>query len=457
MQIALEPKQGASNRFVTEKKSMVTFESLVDRSDRLAIVGLGYVGLPLAVQLSEHFEVVGYDLKVDRVSELRSGRDRTLEVPDEELKKASVLFTSNEEDLSKCRLIIVAVPTPIDKYRIPDLSPLRNASIAVGRRMVKGSCVVYESTVYPGATEEVCVPILETESGFKLGTDFTVGYSPERINPGDRLHRLENIVKIVSGFDDQTARFLSRVYGKVVKAGIHVASSIKVAEAAKVIENTQRDLNIALMNELAMIFDIMGIDTHEVLDAAGTKWNFLKFFPGLVGGHCIGVDPYYLTFKAESLGYHPEMILSGRRINDNMGKYIAERTVKLLIAEGRLVRGSAVAVLGITFKENVPDIRNTRVVDIIRELKDYGIRVLVHDPLADREEASRYYNITLEDWEQMAGVDAVIMAVVHDEYRQMGLQQIAGLCSNSTPLMVDVKGGFNPSEAKRHSIIYWRL
>ncbi|OGP62543.1 MAG: GDP-mannose dehydrogenase [Deltaproteobacteria bacterium RBG_13_49_15] len=436
---------------------MVTFESLVDRSDRLAVVGLGYVGLPLAVQLSEHFEVVGYDLKVDRVSELRSGRDRTLEVPDEELKKASVLFTSNEEDLSKCRLIIVAVPTPIDKYRIPDLSPLRNASIAVGRWMVKGSCVVYESTVYPGATEEVCVPILETESGFKLGTDFTVGYSPERINPGDRLHRLENIVKIVSGFDDQTARFLSRVYGKVVKAGIHVASSIKVAEAAKVIENTQRDLNIALMNELAMIFDIMGIDTHEVLDAAGTKWNFLKFFPGLVGGHCIGVDPYYLTFKAESLGYHPEMILSGRRINDNMGKYIAERTVKLLIAEGRLVRGSAVAVLGITFKENVPDIRNTRVVDIIRELKDYGIRVLVHDPLADREEASRYYNITLEDWEQMAGVDAVIMAVVHDEYRQMGLQQIAGLCSNSTPLMVDVKGGFNPSEAKRHSIIYWRL
>jgi UDP-N-acetyl-D-galactosamine dehydrogenase len=284
-----------------------------------------------------------------------------------------------------------------------------------------------------------------------------VGYSPERINPGDRQHRLENIVKIVSGSDDQTAQFLSRVYGKVVKAGIHVASSIKVAEAAKVIENTQRDLNIALMNELAMIFDIMGIDTHEVLDAAGTKWNFLKFLPGLVGGHCIGVDPYYLTFKAESLGYHPEMILSGRRINDNMGKYIAERTVKLLIGEGRQVRGSAVAVLGITFKENVPDIRNTRVVDIIRELKDYGIRVLVHDPLADREEARRYYNITLEDWEQMAGVDAVIMAVVHDEYRQMGLQQIAGLCSNSTPLVVDVKGGFNPSEAKRHSIIYWRL
>ncbi|MFH1103039.1 MAG: nucleotide sugar dehydrogenase [Pseudomonadota bacterium] len=436
---------------------MVTIESLVDRSDRLAIVGLGYVGLPLAVQLSEHFEVVGYDLKVDRVSELRAGRDRTLEVPDKELKKARVLFTSNEEDLSKCRLIIVAVPTPIDKYRIPDLSPLRNASIAVGRRMTKGSCVVYESTVYPGATEEVCVPILENESGFKFGTDFIVGYSPERINPGDRQHRLENIVKIVSGSDDQTAQFLSRVYGKVVKAGIHVASSIKVAEAAKVIENTQRDLNIALMNELAMIFDIMGIDTHEVLDAAGTKWNFLKFLPGLVGGHCIGVDPYYLTFKAESLGYHPEMILSGRRINDNMGKYIAERTVKLLIGEGRQVRGSAVAVLGITFKENVPDIRNTRVVDIIRELKDYGIRVLVHDPLADREEARRYYNITLEDWEQMAGVDAVIMAVIHDEYRQMGLQQIAGLCSNSTPLVVDVKGAFNPSEAKQHSIIYWRL
>ncbi|MEW5908286.1 MAG: nucleotide sugar dehydrogenase [Thermodesulfobacteriota bacterium] len=436
---------------------MVTFESLMNRTDRMAVVGMGYVGLPLAVTLSKHFEVIGYDLKRDRIEELRVGHDRTLEVPDEELKTARIIYTDNEELLSKCRFIIVAVPTPIDKYRIPDLNPLRGASTSVGKRMTKGTCVVYESTVYPGATEEICVPILEKESGLKFGIDFAAGYSPERINPGDRKHRLENIIKIVSGCNEETTQLLSRVYRQVVKAGVHVASSIKVAEAAKVIENTQRDLNIALMNELAMIFDIMGIDTHEVLEAAGTKWNFLKFVPGLVGGHCIGVDPYYLTFKAESLGYHPEMILSGRRINDNMGKYIAERAVKLLIADGRQVRGSTVTILGITFKENVPDIRNTKVVDIINELKDYGIRVLVHDPLADPGEASRYYHVDLKDWSQLSGSDAVIIAVVHNAYREMGLQRIASLCSNSTPLVVDVKGAFDPAEAKEHSIQYWRL
>ena len=436
---------------------MVTYESLIHRKDRLAIVGLGYVGLPLAVAMSRHFDVVGYDLKVERIAELQTGLDKTLEVSREELAQVKVQYTSNPEDLDSCRFLIVAVPTPIDQYRIPDLNPLKSASQTVGRHLSKGSCVVYESTVYPGATEEVCIPILEKASGLLMGCDFTVGYSPERINPGDRQHRLESIVKIVSGSNAETTHMLSRVYGQVVAAGIHPASSIKVAEAAKVIENTQRDLNIALMNELSMIFDRMHIDTREVLEASGTKWNFLRFTPGLVGGHCIGVDPYYLTFKAESLGYHPEMILAGRRINDNMGKYIAERTVKLLIEEGRQVRGSSVAILGVTFKEDVPDIRNTRVVDIIHELEDYGVRVRVHDPLADARESLAYLGIQLEKLESLSGVDAVIVAVIHTFYKQMGIEKIAGLCANATPLVVDVKGGFNPTDDKRNKMRYWRL
>ncbi|MEA3435715.1 MAG: nucleotide sugar dehydrogenase, partial [Thermodesulfobacteriota bacterium] len=333
---------------------MVTFESLIERRDKIAVVGLGYVGLPLAVHLSEHFNVMGYDLKDERIKELKSGFDRTMEVSKERLGKTEIFFTGNPKELSGCKLIIVAVPTPIDEYRIPDLSPLRGASKIVGKHMVKGSCIVFESTVFPGATEEVCAPILEKESGLTLGMDFTLGYSPERINPGDKVHTIDKIIKIVSGSDDKTRLLLSEVYGKIVKAGIHQASSIKVAEAAKVIENTQRDLNIALMNELAMIFDKAGIDTNEVLEAAGTKWNFLPFRPGLVGGHCIGVDPYYLTVKAESLGYHPEMILAGRRINDGMAKYIAEKVVKLLIGADKQVHGAKVAVLGITFKEDVP-------------------------------------------------------------------------------------------------------
>ena len=436
---------------------MVTFESLIKKKDRLAVVGLGYVGLPLAVALSRHFDVVGYDLDARRIAELCSGRDQTLEVSEEEMARAQVDYTHQAETLASCRLIIVAVPTPIDRHRIPDLNPLKGASKTVGKHLSRGSCVVFESTVYPGATEEVCVPILEKASGLVMGRHFTVGYSPERINPGDRRHRLEAIVKIVSGSDAETTRLLSRIYGQVVTAGIHPVSSIKVAEAAKVIENTQRDLNIALMNELSMIFDRMHIDTREVLEAAGTKWNFLPFTPGLVGGHCIGVDPYYLTFKAESLGYHPEMILAGRRINDNMGKYIAERTVKLLIEEGRQVRGSSVAVLGVTFKENVPDIRNTRVGDIIRELADYGIRVRIHDPLADPEESKAYLGVKLEALEALSGVDGVIVAVIHDAYKEMGLEKIAGLCGNAPPLIVDVKGGFSPAEARRKKIRYWRL
>ena len=437
---------------------MVTFESLISRKSKVVVVGLGYVGLPLAVHLSKHFEVVGYDLKADRIKELESGYDRTLEVSEEDLSKAKIFFTSDPKILSSCSLIIVAVPTPIDEHRIPDLGPLIGASKEVGGNIVKGSCIVFESTVYPGATEEVCVPILEQESGFILGRDFTVGYSPERINPGDKEHSLESIVKVVSGSDENTADLLSEVYGMVVKAGIHRVSSIKVAEAAKVIENTQRDLNIALMNELSMIFHKIGIDTLEVLKAAGTKWNFLPFKPGLVGGHCIGVDPYYLTFKAEYLGYRPEMILAGRRINDSMGKYVAEQAVKLLIRAGKQVRGAKIAILGLTFKEDVPDLRNTKVITIINELKDYGIEVYVHDPLAEANEAGMYYNLELQqDIQGLAGVDGVIVAVVHKPYRELGLPKIAGLCTNGVPLVMDLKGAFSIAEAKELGITYWRL
>jgi UDP-N-acetyl-D-galactosamine dehydrogenase len=436
---------------------MVTYESLQARQDKIAVVGLGYVGLPLAVHLSDHFEVVGFDLKEDRIAELKGGHDRTLEVSDAELARCKVAFTSAGQDLAQCRVIIVAVPTPIDEYNIPDLAPLRGASITSGRHLQKGACVVFESTVYPGTTEEVCVPLLEKESGLTFGRDFTVGYSPERINPGDKVHTLEKVMKIVSGSDGATTEMLAQVYGRVVRAGIHKASCIKVAEAAKVIENTQRDLNIALMNELAKIFNIMGIDTLEVLQAAGTKWNFQPFRPGLVGGHCIGVDPYYLTFKAESLGYHPEMILAGRRVNDSMGKYIAERTVKLLIQNEKHVKGAKVAVLGVTFKEDVPDLRNTRVVDIVRELEDYGVRVMVHDPMADAREARAHYGLTLYPLDQLAGADAVVLAVLHDTYVKMGLEGIQGLCGAGRPIVVDVKSAFARQQAERLGAVHWRL
>jgi UDP-N-acetyl-D-galactosamine dehydrogenase len=436
---------------------MVTFDTLRSREDKIAVIGLGYVGLPLAVRLSEHFDVVGYDMNQQRVAELRKGHDRTLEVETALLTRASINYTSDAKDLAKCRLIIVAVPTPIDQYNIPDFTPLIGASTAAGKHLQKGSCVVFESTVYPGATEEVCVPLIEKESGMKFGRDFSVGYSPERINPGDKVHTLERVIKIVSGSDEATADMLVKVYGQVVKAGIHRASSIKVAEAAKVIENTQRDLNIALMNELAMIFDIMGIDTIEVLEAAGSKWNFLPFRPGLVGGHCIGVDPYYLTFKAESLGYHPEMILAGRRVNDGMGKYIAEKTIKLLIKSGKAVKGAKVAVLGITFKEDVPDLRNTRVVDIVGELEEYGVEVVVHDPMADSDEAKEHYGLELKPIEKLKGADAVVLAVMHKAYREMGLPGVASLCMNGKPIVVDVKCLFSETEAEAMGITYWRL
>jgi UDP-N-acetyl-D-glucosamine/UDP-N-acetyl-D-galactosamine dehydrogenase len=436
---------------------MVSYDALCERTDKIAVIGLGYVGLPLAVHLSRHFTVVGYDLKPERIAELKGGHDRTLEVSDDDLAAAGVEFTADPAALATCGLIIVAVPTPIDAYRIPDLKPLEGASLTVGQQMRRGACVVYESTVYPGATEEVCIPILEKASGMRFGVDFSAGYSPERINPGDKEHTLETIVKVVSGSDAATLELVARVYGTVVRAGIHRASSIRVAEAAKVIENTQRDLNIALMNELAMIFHKSGIDTLEVLEASGTKWNFLPFRPGLVGGHCIGVDPYYLTFKAEALGYHPEMILAGRRINDNMGKYVAERTVKMLIAANKHVHGARVAVLGITFKENVPDLRNTKVVDIVAELEDYGVKVSAHDPLADPDEAMRYYGLTLEPMENLSGVDAVILAVGHQAYRALGLERTAALCDGGKPILIDIKGMYSPAAAAALDIAYWRL
>lgn len=436
---------------------MLNFTDFIGRKEKIGVIGLGYVGLPLAVHLAEYFDVVGFDIAEQRVAELWGGKDQTHEVSSKRLAAAKVVYTAEPEALAACKLFIVAVPTPIDDHRIPNLAPVRAAFKTVGQQMGAGACVVLESTVYPGVTEEVGVPILERESGLVCGRDFVVGYSPERINPGDKTRTLDKIIKVVSGSDGKTAVFLSQIYGQVVTAGTHIAPSIRVAEAAKVIENTQRDLNIALMNELAIIFDHMELDTKAVLAAAGTKWNFLPFHPGLVGGHCIGVDPYYLTFKAESLGYHPQMILAGRRINDRMGKYVAEKTVKLLIAAGKQVRGARVAVLGLTFKENVPDLRNTRVIDIVQELQDYQIEVLVHDPEADVDEAERLYGLALQTADNLTHLDAMIVAVMHDVYRQWGLARLAEFCTAEKPVFVDVKGGFEMVEAEQLGLCYWRL
>ena len=437
---------------------MVTFEELEARKRPLAVVGLGYVGLPLAVALSKHMDVIGFDINAARVAELAKGHDRTREVDDAALSAAHVRYTSDPAALAEAAVIIVAVPTPIDSHRSPDLTPVVGASTTVGRHMSKGCVVVYESTVYPGLTEEVCVPILERESGLKLGTGFTVGYSPERINPGDKVHTLSTITKIVSGSDPATADLLARIYGSVVTAGIHRASSIKVAEAAKVIENTQRDLNIALMNELAIIFDRMGIDTLEVLEAAGSKWNFLPFRPGLVGGHCIGVDPYYLTFKAEELGFHPEVILAGRRINDNMGKHVAECAVKQLIRRGAKVSGARVGILGFTFKENVPDLRNTRVVDVIRELEDYGVTTLVTDAEADPDEALREYGQRLVPLSELTDLDAIVLAVPHKAYAALTPQDLRGrLADPERGVVLDVKSLYDPAAMREAGVEYWRL
>jgi len=395
---------------------------------KIAVIGLGYVGLPLAVEFGKHFPVVGFDTNSARIAELAHGQDATQEVTADELAKAELLdFTTDPQALQDCNVFIVTVPTPIDAYNQPDLSPLIGASRTVGKALKFGDTVIYESTVYPGATEEDCVPVLEKTSGLRFNVDFCVGYSPERINPGDKTHRLVNIVKITAGSSPETADFVDALYRRIVTVGTHKASSIRVAEAAKVIENTQRDVNVALVNELALIFDRLGIDTGEVLEAAGTKWNFLPFKPGLVGGHCIGVDPYYLTHKAQAAGYHPEIILAGRKINDSMGKVVAAKLIKAMIRKSVPVVGAKILIMGLTFKENCPDLRNTRVVDVIAELQEYGVEVQVYDPCANKAAAKTEYGIDLLETPVMGSYDAVVLAVAHDPFRDMGTDALIGL------------------------------
>jgi len=423
----------------------------------IAVVGLGYVGLPLAVEFAKHTRTIGFDLSEDKVGAYRRHLDRTGEVSPEQFKAAAKLeVTTNPLALREADFIIVAVPTPIDEAHKPDFRPLLSASTSVGKNLKRGATVVFESTVYPGAIEEDCAPVLERASGLAAGRDFTLGYSPERINPGDKQHRFETITKVVSGQDDETLDLVAAVYGSAVTAGIHRAPSIKVAEAAKVIENTQRDLNIAFMNELSVIFHQIGIDTLEVLEAAGTKWNFLPFRPGLVGGHCIGVDPYYLTYKAETLGYHPQVILSGRKINDGMGKYVAEQTIKRMILRGFSVNKETIIVLGLTFKENVPDTRNSRVVDVVRELQSFGANVLVHDPIADPKEAEHEYGIRLTQWNDLPRAAAIVAAVAHREFTHRPLEDfVAKLVPNG--VYVDVKSQADRAALRARGIEVWRL
>ncbi|MEB6341988.1 nucleotide sugar dehydrogenase [Mammaliicoccus sciuri] len=421
---------------------------------KIAVVGLGYVGLPVAVAFGKQQQVIGFDINEQRINELVDGFDRTNEVLDEDLKKSDIKFTNQIEDLSKADFIIVAVPTPINKNNQPDLTPLIKASETVGKALTKDTIVVYESTVYPGATEEDCVPVLEKFSNLKNGKDFFVGYSPERINPGDKVHTFETITKVVSGQTPEVLDIVAEVYSLVVKAGVHKASSIKVAEAAKVIENTQRDVNIALMNEIAIIFDKVGIDTNEVLEASGTKWNFLKFKPGLVGGHCIGVDPYYLTHKAQELGHHPEVILAGRRINDNMSKHVASNIIKELLKKGIEVQGMTINLLGLTFKENCPDLRNTKVVDIVSELEDYGMIVNVNDVQADKETAKKLYDIDLKEKNELSKTNALIFAVPHSEYIDNKNSYLDLL--NKNGVLIDIKGIIKDSDIKDTQSI-WRL
>ncbi len=433
------------------------YGDILNKKEALSVIGLGYVGMPIAVAFAKKVRVIGFDLNEQKVALYKAGIDPTNEVGNEVISSTAVEFTTDEARLGVAKFHIVAVPTPVNEDHTPDLSAVQSASETLGRNLSKGSVVVFESTVYPGATEEVCVPILERESGLKCGADFKVGYSPERINPGDKVHRLETIKKIVSGMDDETLECVAKVYELVVEAGVYKAESIKVAEAAKVIENSQRDVNIAFMNELSIIFNKMGIDTKAVLTAAGTKWNFLNFYPGLVGGHCIGVDPYYLTYKAEMLGYHSQVILSGRRINDDMGKYVAENCVKSLIAADKNVKNARVAILGFTFKENCPDTRNTKVIDIVRELREYGITPGVADPRADAEEAKRLYGISFLGMDEIKDMDAVILAVAHDEFIGLKMEEVNRLFGEGGRVLLDVKGLFDRKEYEAAGYHYWRL
>ena len=441
------------------KEIMSVYEDLVNHRTKLSLVGLGYVGMPIAVSFSKHIDVIGFDINKDKIEKYKAGIDPTNEVGNDGIKNSAVDFTSDEERLKEAKFHIVAVPTPVNSDHTPDLRPVEGASHTLGRNLTKGSIVVYESTVYPGVTEDICVPILEKESGMKCGEDFFVGYSPERINPGDKVHRLETITKIVSGMNDEVLEEIANTYSLVVAAGVYRAESIKVAEAAKVIENSQRDINIAFMNELSMIFNRMGIDTQAVLKAAGTKWNFLHFFPGLVGGHCIGVDPYYLTYKAEQLGYHSQIILSGRRINDDMGKYVAESLVKNLIKAEAPVRNARVAILGFTFKENCPDTRNTKVIDIVNELREYGIDPMIADPEADAQEAEMLYGVKFTDIKDIKDCDAVILAVQHDVFADLtpaDFDKMYGKNDHSK-ILSDVKGILDRKTYENAGYIYWRL
>ncbi len=439
---------------------MNVFEKIKNKEEKISLVGLGYVGMPIAVAFAKKAEVIGFDISAEKVELYKKGIDPTKEVGDDVIKATNVEFTADETKLKEAKFHIVAVPTPVNADHTPDLRPVESASRTVGRNLTKGSIVVFESTVYPGVTEEICIPILENESGMKCGEDFKVGYSPERINPGDKVHRLETIVKVVSGMDEESLDIIAKVYELVVDAGVHRAESIKVAEAAKVIENSQRDINIAFMNELSIIFNKMGIDTKAVLKAAGTKWNFLNFSPGLVGGHCIGVDPYYLTYKAEQLGYHSQIILSGRRINDDMGKYVVESLIKNLIKADVPVKDAKVAILGFTFKENCPDTRNTRVIDIVNELREYGLTPMIADPEADAEEAKHEYGIVFDSVEEIKNMDAVVVAVGHDQFLKFSQEDFDKMfkeVSNESKVLLDIKGILDRKEYEVSGYKYWRL
>lgn len=436
---------------------MGLYERLLSGEESLAVIGLGYVGMPIAVAFAEKVKVIGYDLNERKIALYKKGLDPTHEVGDKAIQETTVEFTTDENRLKDAKFHIVVVPTPVNADHTPDLAPIESASRILGRNLVKGSIVVYESTVYPGVTEDICLPILEEESGLKGGIDFKVGYSPERINPGDRVHRLQTITKVVSGMDTETLETVANVYALVVEAGIHRAPSIKVAEAAKVIENSQRDINIAFMNELSVIFNKMNIDTKAVLDAARTKWNFLNFSPGLVGGHCIGVDPYYLTYKAEQVGYHSQVILTGRRINDGMGKYVAENCIKNLIRADKQVKNAKIAVLGFTFKENCPDTRNSKVFDIVKELREYGIESTIADPIADAAEAKHFYGIDFIDIASISGMDAVILAVAHTEFSKYTIADVNKFFGPGKKVLLDIKGLFDKTEYQDAGYCYWRL
>ena len=440
---------------------MSLFEKILSQKEKLSLVGLGYVGMPIALAFAnEGVKVVGFDLNAAKIDLYKSGVDPTKEVGNEAIQKTTVEFTSDENKLKEAKFHIVAVPTPVNQDHTPDLTPVIGASTILGRNLTKGSIVVFESTVYPGVTEDVCVPVLEKESGLKCGVDFKVGYSPERINPGDKVHRLENITKIVSGMDAEALEEIKNVYDLVIKVGTYPVSTIKTAEAIKVVENSQRDINIAFMNELAMVFDKMGIDTNEVVDGMNTKWNALGFRPGLVGGHCIGVDPYYFTYEAEKLGYHSQIILNGRIVNDGMGKFIAESAIKNMIAAGQAPKNSKVVILGLTFKENCPDTRNSKVDDIVKTLNEYGIEPIVVDPWASERDAMHEYGITLTKMEDVSGADCVIVAVAHNEFKALTLNEIKTLykeCKDEEKVLLDVKGLYKIADLEASGMKYWRL